>query len=72
MFLVLSRSDAHFGFEHPFLRARSGAQLKIKIGLLERNLSTPVLVFLCSRKNYYTIGFALDGQTMHWMFQSPK
>ena len=72
MFLVLSRSEAHFGFEHQFLRARSGAQIKIKMGLLERNLSTSVLVFLFSRKNYYTIGFAMDGQTMHWMFHSPQ
>ena len=37
MFLILSGSDVHFGFEHPFLRALS---LR-KIGRLERNLSTP-------------------------------
>ena len=44
MLLVLSRSDVHFGFEHPFLCARSGAQIKLlarKIGRLERNLSSP-------------------------------
>ena len=45
MFLVVSRSDVQLGYEHPFLRARSGAQVKLraqKIGRLERNLSTPV------------------------------
>ena len=44
MLLVLSRSDVHFGFEHPFLCAWSGAQIKLlarKIGRLERNLSSP-------------------------------
>ena len=45
MFLVVSRSEVHFGFDKPFfLRARSGAQLNLrarKIGRLERNLSTP-------------------------------
>ena len=46
MFLVVSQSDFHLGFDHPFLRTRSGAQVKLrarKVGRLERNLSTPVL-----------------------------
>ena len=40
MFLVVSRSDAHFGFEG----ARSDTPVKLhvrKTGHLERNLSTP-------------------------------
>ena len=31
MFLVVSQSNVHFGFEHPFLRAQSGAQVKMLI-----------------------------------------
>ena len=45
MFPVVSPSDVHFAFERPLLRARSGAQVKLrdrKVGRLERNLSTPV------------------------------
>ena len=45
MCLVVSQSPVHFAFERPFfLRARSGAQVKLrtlKIGRLERNLSIP-------------------------------
>ena len=42
MFLVVSRSDLQFGFEHLFfLRSRSVKWRARKIGRLERNLSTP-------------------------------
>ena len=45
MFLVVSRSNVQFGFEHQsFLRARSGAKVKLcarEIGRLKRNLLTP-------------------------------
>ena len=39
MFLVVSQSDFQLGFDHPFLRARSGAQVKLrarKVGRLEK------------------------------------
>lgn len=45
MFLVVSRSNVLFAFEHP-LRARSGPQVKLrarKIGLLKRDLATPAI-----------------------------
>ena len=47
MFLVVSRSDAHFGLDVRLvsvLRTRLGAQVKLharKAGRLERNLPTP-------------------------------
>ena len=41
----MSRLDVHFGFDHQFLRARSGVRVKLraqKVGLPERSMSTPV------------------------------
>ena len=39
MFLVVSRSDVHFGFDQPFFLGKK--IIWRKIGRLERNLSTP-------------------------------
>ena len=44
MFLVVFRSNVHFSIEDTFLRARSGAKVKLrtpKIGQLEKNLTIP-------------------------------
>ena len=46
MFLVVSRLEAYFAREQPFVLTRSGAQVKLrarKIGRLERNVSTLAL-----------------------------
>ena len=43
MFLVVSRSDVHFGFDHSFFVCPN--ERESKIARLERNLSTPASVF---------------------------
>ena len=47
MFLVVFRSDVHFGFENPFFCVPDWSRnlfVRQKVGRLERNLSTPALM----------------------------
>ena len=47
MFIVVSRSDVHFGFEQLFFACPIGPAILLarrKIGRLERNLFTPVTI----------------------------
>ena len=54
MFLVVSWLNVHFGFEHPILHVRAGAQVRLrarKVWRLEVNLFTPDLFSSKNTKN---------------------
>ena len=63
MFLVVSRSDINFGFEHPFFRDLSDAQVKLRARKgerLERNVSTPDRIIFQKKRSIMKIKLYSD------------